>query len=321
MSEARGSTRHSETRRRARRRGRQQELPFDRGRHGGKRAGAGRKPGPGRRRVPHGRRPRVEAQFPVHVTTRMVPGLRRLRTFKLVAVLRQGVLPRVSQGRVSHLPVLDPGQPHPHGLRGARARRRLARGVQGWAVRIAPRRSTGGWGAKGRCSPTAITRDTSRRPRQMRATLCYVLNNARRHGEQLERAVERRRSVLVGVVVRRLEGRQLAARPVATAGEDGRPRPAHGCSPPGGVAAGSSVSWRCPRATLTSDDAPALRPHPRGPPAARDPGCPRPAPRARTPRPAPRTRASRPSRGAERREGRAIAALRRGALSSPRSCR
>jgi len=60
----------------------QQELRLDRG-HGGRREGAGRKAGKGRRRVAHVQRSLVKPSWPVHVTVRMRRDVPRLRNFKL----------------------------------------------------------------------------------------------------------------------------------------------------------------------------------------------------------------------------------------------
>ena len=169
--------------RRSRRRARQQELPFDRGRHGGKRAGAGRKPGPGRRRVPHGRRPRLQKQSPVHVTTRMVAGLRRLRAVKLVAVLRRAFAHGCKKTGFRICQFSIQGN-HIHMICEASDATRLARGVQGWAVRIA-RGVNRVLGRRGKVFGDRYHARYIKTPREMRAALCYVLNNARRHGERL----------------------------------------------------------------------------------------------------------------------------------------
>ena len=113
----------------------------------------------------------------------MVPGLRRLRTFKLVAVLRQAFSRgcRKDGFRICQFSVQGN---HIHMICEARDALRLARGVQGWSVMIARgvnrmlRRS-------GKVFADRYHARYIKTPRQMRATLCYVLNNARRHGEPL----------------------------------------------------------------------------------------------------------------------------------------
>ncbi len=58
-------------------------------RWGGKRPGAGRKRLAKRKRVRHRTRPKLASRFPVHVTMRVKHDVRRLRNFKMCAVLRR----------------------------------------------------------------------------------------------------------------------------------------------------------------------------------------------------------------------------------------
>ncbi|HXD16945.1 MAG TPA: hypothetical protein VN654_08005, partial [Vicinamibacterales bacterium] len=113
----------------------QQELPL-KGRHGGARKGAGRKPAPGRPRVPHVPRPVLKPSWPVHVTVRMRRGAPKLRNFELAKVLRQAFVKgcRKDGFRICQFSIQGN---HIHAICEAGDRGRLARGVQGWCVRIA----------------------------------------------------------------------------------------------------------------------------------------------------------------------------------------
>ena len=168
--------------------------------------------------MPHGRRPRFRATLPVHVTARMVPGLRRLRTYRLVGVLRQAFL-RGCQKPGFRICQFSIQGNHIHMVCEADNVTRLARGVQGWAVRVA-RGLNRRLERKGRVFADRYHAKYIRSPRQMRSTLCYVLNNARRHSERLSPRWNGIESVLIGLVVRRLEGRGLAARLVSAAREN-----------------------------------------------------------------------------------------------------
>jgi REP element-mobilizing transposase RayT len=161
----------------------QQELRWDRG-HGGARAGAGRKPGKGRRRVAHVERPVVKPSWPVHVTVRMRADVPRLRNFKLVRVLRRAFVKGCQKDRFRICQFSIQGN-HIHTICEADDRERLARGVQGWCVRIA-RGVNRVVGRTGSLFGDRYHVEVITSPRQMRHTLCYVLLNARRHNEQLD---------------------------------------------------------------------------------------------------------------------------------------
>ena len=61
----------------------------------------------------------------------------------------------------------------------------LARGIQGWGVRVA-RGLNRLLGREGRVFDDRYHAEVVKNPKQLRATLCYVMQNARRHGEQLD---------------------------------------------------------------------------------------------------------------------------------------
>jgi hypothetical protein len=162
---------------------RQQELRWPSG-HGGARKGAGRKPGKGRRRVAHVPRPVVKPSWPVHVTVRMRRDVPRLRNFDLVKVLRRAFVKgcRKDGFRICQFSIQGN---HVHTICEAGDRERLARGIQGWCVRLA-RGINGAVGRKGSLFDDRYHVEVITTPRQMRNALCYVLQNARRHGERLD---------------------------------------------------------------------------------------------------------------------------------------
>ncbi len=100
----------------------------------------------------------------------------------------QGPAPRVrvwlQQGRIPDLSVSIQGN-HLHlgceaGSAGARAR-----GIQGWAVRVA-RGINGVCGRRGTVFADRYHMEVLTTPTQVRNALCYVLQNARRHGVRLD---------------------------------------------------------------------------------------------------------------------------------------
>ena len=154
---------------------------------GGKRRHAGRKPSlPGPRRVAHRPRPRLAARFPVHVSLRVTGGLPSLRGRTLWAAVRHGfVFGRVfgdTDGsaevfRIVHFSVQ--GQ-HIHLIVEADDRRSLARGIQGFEIRVA-RAVNKALGRRGRVFADRYHQRIITNPTQCRHALAYVLSNQRRH--------------------------------------------------------------------------------------------------------------------------------------------
>jgi putative transposase len=161
-----------------RRRDRQQSLPFPPGR-GGCRAGAGRRPKPGRRPgVPHRIRPVHLARHPAHVTLRACAAVRSLRAARVFPEVRRAIgAASRSSFRVVHFSVQSD---HVHLIVEAADRETMMRGVWGLAVRIARavnralRRHGSVWGD--RYHVRAL-----RTPREVRSALVYVLQNFRKH--------------------------------------------------------------------------------------------------------------------------------------------
>ena len=156
----------------------------------GKRKGAGRKPNqPGKPRLRHAARPVVTARFPMHVTKRMRRGVTWLRRFELARVLQRAFVHgcRMAgdgdlQFRICQFSIQGN---HIHLICEASSNTALARGVQGWSVRVAR-------GLNGHLQRTGSVFDDRYHveilttPRQTRHALCYVLQNARRHGERID---------------------------------------------------------------------------------------------------------------------------------------
>ena len=163
---------------------RQQEIAFP-NRHGGRRTGAGRKPKPGKQRMPHAARPSVKPRWPVHVTVRMKKNVPRLRNFELVKVLRQAFVKGCKKDgfRICQFSIQAN---HIHLICEAADQWWLARGVQGWSVRVA-RGVNRQLGRKGSVLDDRYHVEVITTPRQMRNALCYVLQNARRHDEYIDR--------------------------------------------------------------------------------------------------------------------------------------
>jgi REP element-mobilizing transposase RayT len=153
--------------------------------HGGARVGAGRKRSlPGKPRVPHRARPITKARFPVHVTLRMLRGVPRLRNFELCVVLRRAFVYgcKKHEFRICQFSIQ---RNHVHLVCEAADNKALARGIQGFSVRVA-RGINRKLGRKGSVFEDRYHFEIIKTPMHCRATLCYVIQNARRHGEQLD---------------------------------------------------------------------------------------------------------------------------------------
>src|SRR5215212_2610651 len=168
----------------------QQQLPLPKPRprrtHGGRRRNAGRKPTqPGRPRLRHAVRPVTKARFPVHVTKRMRADVARLRNFELCPVLRRAFVLGCRRNGFRICQFSIQGN-HIHLICEADDTVALARGIQGWSVRVA-RGLNGKLGRDGSVFDDRYHVEVIKSPRQTRHALCYVLQNARRHGERLDR--------------------------------------------------------------------------------------------------------------------------------------
>ena len=124
-------------------------------------------------------------RFPVHVTKRVLPEVGRLRRFELCKVLQRAFVRGCNRDGFRICQFSIQGN-HIHLICEARDAASLARGVQGWSVRVA-RGLNGVLGREGTVFEDRYHVEVIKTPRQMRAALCYVMQNARRHGEQLDR--------------------------------------------------------------------------------------------------------------------------------------
>ena len=161
-----------------RRRPRQGELPFHRGTWGGRRPGAGRKPGPNPR-VRHLSRARFPASHPCLVTLKVREEIASLRTIPVVKEIER-TFRRGAERKGFRLVHYSIQGDHLHALVEANGREALGRGMMSLAIRFA-RAVNGGLGRQG-----AVLRDryhlrVLRTPSQVRNALRYVLLNAPRH--------------------------------------------------------------------------------------------------------------------------------------------
>jgi REP element-mobilizing transposase RayT len=151
---------------------------------GGKRRGAGRRPTMGRR-VPHLPRGAIRRRSVVHVTCKFVPGVGRLRRYGIAGVLRAAFVRTAARQGFLICQFSIQGN-HIHLVVEASSTVALARGVQGWATSVA-RRLNAALGRRGDVFADRYHSVLLRTPRQVRNAICYVLQNARRHGERLDR--------------------------------------------------------------------------------------------------------------------------------------
>jgi REP element-mobilizing transposase RayT len=155
-------------------------LPFPRQR-GGARAGAGRKPGGGRRSTPHRSRPRHRGYEPVLVTWRCVVG--SLRSGFVFPTLRSAIADVNERWRGRfRIVVFSVQADHLHFIVEAEERRALSGGMRGFAVSFA-RRFNRLVFRKGAVFASRWHGRTLASPQAVRHALVYVLGNAKKHGE------------------------------------------------------------------------------------------------------------------------------------------
>ena len=155
---------------------RQLELPVRT--WGGRRKGAGRKPASGRRSVSHRRRVPHDPRCPVHVTLRARAGLPSLRGDRVFAVVSRAF--RAASHDSFRLLQYSVQSDHLHLLVEADKPTRLARGVQGLAIRTA-RAINRLLRRRGRVWDGRYHSHMLRKPREVRNALVYVLQNFRKH--------------------------------------------------------------------------------------------------------------------------------------------
>lgn len=166
------------------RRPRQGQLIFRQ--HGGKRAGAGRKPKGKRAAVPHAKRPPLNREKPVHVTLRVMAGLPRLRRQRAFRAIRACI--RDAHKSFFSVVEFSVQQNHLHLLCEANDRKALGRGMSGLQIRIAKALNRL-WERSGRVFADRYHARILGAPLEVKHALSYVLNNARRHAWQYARKV------------------------------------------------------------------------------------------------------------------------------------
>ncbi len=157
-------------------------------RWGGRRTGAGRKPG-ANRGLPHVSREHFATALPAHVTVRIRPDLPSLRTTRIVHEIEKSFAAGcVRPGfRLVHYSLQGN---HAHLIVEARDRDALGRGMMAIGARIARAMNR----VAGRTGRVIADRYHSRMlatPREVRNALRYVLLNARRHAAAARAAVRR----------------------------------------------------------------------------------------------------------------------------------
>jgi REP element-mobilizing transposase RayT len=165
----------------------QLELPL-RPTWGGRREGAGRKPGSGGRLVAHRTRPSHRAGWPVHVTLRSV--CRSLRTQFVFPTIRGPISAAARRNpdafRIAEFSVQGD---HVHLVVEAENRAALIEGVRGLCIRIA-RRANQLLGRRGRFFEGRWHGRALTSPRAVRNALVYVRGNFRKHGHAASTAID-----------------------------------------------------------------------------------------------------------------------------------
>jgi REP element-mobilizing transposase RayT len=164
------------------------DLPFHRGSHGGRRPGAGRKPGPNPR-VRHRSREAFPDRFPCHVTLKAVAGLPSLRRLAVVREVMRSFTAGAERGAF-RLVEFSIQNDHLHAIVEAEGRGGLGRGMKSLAARFARAVNR----SLGRTGPVLRERyhlHVLRTAREVRNALGYVLTNVRRHLAKLGRVLPR----------------------------------------------------------------------------------------------------------------------------------
>jgi REP element-mobilizing transposase RayT len=154
---------------------------------GGRREGAGRKPGL-RPRVRHRPRPAHAASYPLHVTLRRVrDGVPSLRMGRRFEAIEEAIRKSTSAAfRIVHFSVQ---RDHVHLIVEAHDRFALTRGMRGLAIRaaLAVDRSLG---RRGRVWDDRYHARELRTPREVRSAIAYVLLNRRKHDARAAHGVD-----------------------------------------------------------------------------------------------------------------------------------
>ena len=157
---------------------------------GGKRRGAGRPPKGARAGSPHKQRPFLHARYPVHVTLRAISAVGNLRRRCVYRAIREATLTtaRREDFRIVHLSIQHN---HVHLIVEASNKNALASGMQGFQISAAKHLNAAiskgrpGPRRRGTVFPDRYHAEIITCPTQARHALAYVMNNFRRHREDL----------------------------------------------------------------------------------------------------------------------------------------
>jgi REP element-mobilizing transposase RayT len=150
----------------------------------------GRKPAGKQPQVAHARRPVLDGKrHPVHVTVRVVPGVKYLRGFRIYPVIRRALCAASDRMgmRIVHYSVQGN---HIHLIVEAADRGALSRGMKGLGVRVA-RRLNQAAERTGRVLADRYHAHYLKTPTEVRHALVYVLQNGAKHGSNHQRAPAR----------------------------------------------------------------------------------------------------------------------------------
>jgi REP element-mobilizing transposase RayT len=161
-------------------------------RWGGRRPGAGRKPGK-HPRDQHRRRAPVASRFPCHVTLRIRRGVPSLRSMRIVAAFETSLRDACERGRfrVVHYSLM---RNHAHLVVEAATSHDLACGMKSICARLAHAVNRASR-RRGSVLADRYHCHVLRTPREVRNAIAYVLLNARKHASQLGRSMRRATSL------------------------------------------------------------------------------------------------------------------------------
>jgi len=150
--------------------------------HGGKRKGAGRRPGSKRPPIHHVKRPKVAKGSPAHVTLRVRGDVPSLRSRRFIRVFQERMRIGCERGdfRVCHYSIQ---RDHVHLVVETNGKEALGRGMKSVGIRLARTVNR----VFGRVGPVLFGRyhlRVLRTPSEVRHALAYVLLNARKHWRQ-----------------------------------------------------------------------------------------------------------------------------------------
>jgi hypothetical protein len=129
--------------------------------------------------MPHETRAKVDPRYPLQVTIRAVPGLPSLRSARVFGALRRAIArASVDRFRVIHFSIQ---QDHGHFIVEGDEARRARGGMHGLAIRLALAVNRALGRRKGKVVGDRYHVRPLTTPRQMRASMVYVLLNFRKH--------------------------------------------------------------------------------------------------------------------------------------------